>query len=102
MEKTLGEVGEPYSQGMSGKLTRLAGGMLCAGAGLMAARGGRSRAAAVAGSAVITAGVIAERWAVFKAGFQSASDPKYTVGPQRSRIERGETRGAVRRARSVK
>jgi len=44
--------------------------------------------------------VISERWAVFRAGFQSAGDPRYTVGPQRARIERGETRGAVRRAGS--
>ena len=100
MEKTLGELGEPYSKGVSGKLTRLAGGLSLAGAALMAARGGRSRGAAIAASAVLTAGVIAERWAVFRAGFQSASDPKFTVGPQRARIERGETRGAVRRAQA--
>jgi hypothetical protein len=47
---------------------------------------------------VLTAGIVAERWAVFRAGFQSAADPKYTVGPQRARVERGETRGAARKA----
>jgi hypothetical protein len=26
------------------------------------------------------------RWSVFKAGFQSARDPKYTVVPQRERL----------------
>jgi hypothetical protein len=98
MERTLGELGEPYKKGLSGKLARAAGALNLAGAALMAARGGSSRTAATAGSAVLTAGVITERWAVFKAGFQSAGDPKYTVGPQRARIERGETRGAVRRA----
>jgi hypothetical protein len=96
MEKTLGELGEPYRHGLSGTLARAAGALSLVGAGLIAARGRSSRAAAVAGSAVLTAGVIAERWAVFKAGFKSASDPKYTVGPQRERIERGETRGAIR------
>lgn len=100
MERTLGDVGEPYKTGLSGKLSRAAGALSLAGAALIAARGRRSRAAAIAGGAVVTAGVITERWAVFKAGFQSAADPKYTVGPQRARIERGETPGAVRRAGS--
>ena len=31
------------------------------------------------------AGALLERWAVFRAGFQSARDPKFTVGPQRER-----------------
>jgi Polysulphide reductase, NrfD len=98
MERILGELGEPYKRGLSGKLSRAAGALSLAGAGIIAARGRHSRAAAIAGSAVLTAGVITERWAVFRAGFASASDPKYTVGPQRERIEHGETRGAVRRA----
>jgi hypothetical protein len=34
---------------------------------------------------------------VFKAGFQSAADPKYVVGPQRAAIRRGERPGAARR-----
>jgi hypothetical protein len=97
MERALGDAGEPYSKGASGKLKLAAGGLSLAGAALVAAQGARSRAAAIGGGALITAGVIAERWAVFRAGFQSAADPKYTVGPQRARIERGEARGAARR-----
>jgi hypothetical protein len=27
-----------------------------------------------------------ERWAVYKAGFQSARDPRYIVEPQRARL----------------
>jgi hypothetical protein len=42
---------------------------------------------AVAGSALLLAGSACERWAVYKAGFQSAADPKYVVGPQRRRLE---------------
>lgn len=38
-----------------------------------------------------------ERLSVFKAGFQSAADPKYVVAPQRGRIAAGESRGASRR-----
>ena len=34
----------------------------------------------------LLAGAVLERWAVFKAGFQSARDPQYTVAPQRERI----------------
>jgi hypothetical protein len=49
---------------------------------------GRRRAAALAGAAMLLAGSVLERWSVFKAGFQSAADPKYTVGPQRERVER--------------
>ena len=100
MERILGELGEPYRTGAAGKLVRAAGALSVAGAALIGARGARSRTAAIAGSALLTAGVISERWAVFRAGFQSAGDPRYTVGPQRARIERGETRGAVRRAGS--
>jgi hypothetical protein len=31
---------------------------------------------------------LCERLVVFKAGFASARDPRYTVGPQRARLER--------------
>jgi hypothetical protein len=44
------------------------------------------------------AGAVCERWSIFRAGFQSAGDPKYTVGPQRRAIEAGERRGASRAA----
>ena len=44
------------------------------------------RLAAAAGGALVLAGEVALRWSVFKAGFQSARDPKYTVLPQRERL----------------
>jgi hypothetical protein len=50
----------------------------------MAATGGR-RAGAAAGGALMLAGALATRWSVYKAGFQSAADPKYVVEPQRAR-----------------
>ena len=34
---------------------------------------------------------------ILRAGYQSAADPKYVVGPQRARIRRGERTGAARR-----
>jgi hypothetical protein len=39
----------------------------------------------VAGAALVMTGSLLERWAIFRAGFQSAADPRYTVGPQRAR-----------------
>jgi formate-dependent nitrite reductase membrane component NrfD len=86
MQRRLGFVGEVYEQGEAGRFGRLSKGMTAAGAALLAARGKRSRAAAITGSALVLAGELALRWSVFKAGFQSARDPRYTVIPQRERI----------------
>jgi hypothetical protein len=86
MEHRLGELGEPYHQGPAGRLARLAKACTAAGAGLVAAGGRRRRGVAAAGAALVLAGSACERWAVYKAGFQSARDPKYIVGPQRARM----------------
>jgi len=92
MEHRLGELAEPYREGDAGMYSKLAKGLSAAGAAVMVARGGR-RSGAVAGSAMIIAGSVCERWSVFKAGVGSATDPRYTVGPQRARLEaRLETR----------
>ena len=48
------------------------------------------------------AGALSARWSTYKAGFQSASDPKYVVGPQRALIDRGERRGASRHTPNVR
>jgi len=53
--------------------------------GVVMALHGRRRAGAIAGGALMLAGAMATRWSVYKAGFQSAADPKYVVGPQRAR-----------------
>jgi formate-dependent nitrite reductase membrane component NrfD len=88
MEKRLGFVGEVYRKGTAGKLNKLAKASALLGGALLAARGKRSRAAAAAGSALVLAGELALRWSVFKAGFQSARDPRYTVIPQKERLAR--------------
>jgi formate-dependent nitrite reductase membrane component NrfD len=85
MVKKLGFVGEVYKQGEAGKYSKVAKALGAAGAVLLAARGRRSRGAAAAGGALILGGSLALRWSVFKAGFQSARDPKYTVVPQKQR-----------------
>jgi hypothetical protein len=87
MEHRLSFVGEPYRQGASGRLTRIASVSTRIGAALLARRGRRSRVAAVAGSSLVLGGGVALRWAVFKAGFASARDPRYTVRPQRERLD---------------
>jgi Polysulphide reductase, NrfD len=81
MERRLGELGEPYHSGTPGRLGRLAKAMTATGAVAVAAGVRR------AGAAMIAAGAFAERWSIFKAGFASARDPKYVVGPQRARID---------------
>jgi len=86
MEKKLGFVGEVYRRGEAGRFLRISKACTAAGAGLLALRGRRSRLAASAGSALVLAGELALRWSVFKAGFQSARDPRYTVIPQRERL----------------
>jgi polysulfide reductase-like protein len=87
MERRLGWLGEPYRTGEAGRSACAAKTLTAAGAGLMAARG-RSRAGTVAGAALLLAGAMATRWSVYKAGFQSAADPKYVVGSQRARAPR--------------
>jgi Polysulfide reductase len=86
MEKRLGFVGEVYKHGEAGKAARVAKTCTALGAGLLAWKGSRSRAASVAGSALVLAGGAAMRWSIYKAGFQSARDPRYTVVPQRERV----------------
>jgi formate-dependent nitrite reductase membrane component NrfD len=86
MERKLGFVGEVYKQGEAGRYARLSKACVAAGGTVLALRGKRSRAAAIAGGALVTAGEISLRWSVFKAGFQSARDPRYTVIPQKERL----------------
>ena len=92
MEMRLGTVGEVYRHGAAGKFSRAAKGLALAGATLLATRGRKSRTAAVAGGALACAGELCLRWAVFKAGSQSARDPKYVVESQRERVEQDGTK----------
>ena len=87
MERRLGELGEPYHQGAAGRYARLA--RVCTAAGaLTLGLAGRRRPAALAGGLALLAGSAFERLAVFRAGFQSAADPRYVVGPQRERLRK--------------
>jgi hypothetical protein len=85
MEHRLGLVAEPYSRGRGGRYVRA--GKLLAGLGAAGTLlAGRSRiAAALSGTALVAASA-ATRWGIFHAGLASAADPKYTVVPQRQRL----------------
>jgi hypothetical protein len=95
MQQRLGFVGEPYAEGEAGKAGKLARAATLGGAALLAL-GGRRRGPAIAGSALVLAGEVALRWSVFKAGIQSARDPKYTVRPQRERLSSREQGASTR------
>ena len=79
MEGRLGELGEPYREGEAGRFERAAKALTAAGGLLMATRRRRS------GAGMMLAGAFATRWSIYKAGFQSAADPRYVVEPQRAR-----------------
>jgi formate-dependent nitrite reductase membrane component NrfD len=86
MHRRIGFIGEPYRSGPAGRLGGLAMAATTAGAGVLGSRGRRSRAAAIAGASLLLAGELALRFSVFRAGFQSAADPRYTVTLQRRRL----------------
>ena len=96
MELRLGRLGEVYRQGAAGKFSWAAKGLATAGAALLATRGRKSRTSAVLGGALVCAGEACLRWAVYKAGFQSARDPSYVVESQRRRAERDGTRATTK------
>jgi hypothetical protein len=78
-------VGGAYHEPAVRRLGLIARGLIATGAALLAARGRRSRPAAAVAGGLLTAGAIAERWAVFRAGFASAARPQDTIEPQRAR-----------------
>jgi len=98
MELRLGEVGEVYHRGAAGTFSTAAKLLAGGGAALLATRGRKSRGAAVLGGALVCAGELCLRWAVYKAGFQSARDPKYTVKPQRERANREGSKATIKAA----
>jgi formate-dependent nitrite reductase membrane component NrfD len=93
MEASMGVTAEPLHSGTGGALMRASKALTTFGAlGSLLAR--RSRLAAAVSGAALVAGSACTRFGIFEAGQASARDPKYTVLPQRQRIERGETAGA--------
>ncbi len=96
MERRLGRlISEPYRDGRAGRLTTVARALNATGAALVGASGRlalgaeRRQAAATSGGALILLAALCTRASVFEAGKASARDPKYTVIPQRRRLEEG-------------
>lgn len=95
MERRLGPlISEPFRRGKAARFRKLATRLTIGGATLVTAFGAKSRIAAVIGGTLVLAGAACERFSVFHAGVQSARDPKYTVIPQRERLERTAARGS--------
>jgi hypothetical protein len=101
MQHRLNDVGEPYKHGPAGVFGQVSRASIVAGAALLWRKGGTSRAAAAAAGGLLSAAALSARMSIFRAGFQSASDPRYVVGPQRAAVQRGERRGASRRDPTV-
>jgi hypothetical protein len=84
----LGMVGEPYRIGLPGRLMSASRTATAVAAGLSLLLGRRSRAVSVLAGAACVAASVMTRFGIFEAGLTSARDPKYTVVPQRERLER--------------
>jgi hypothetical protein len=88
MKRRLGKfLAEPYESGKPKRYDRIAKALSGVGAAVAAFAGRKSRTAAAVGGAMILAGALCERWSIYEAGFPSSRDPKYTVIPQRERLE---------------
>jgi hypothetical protein len=96
MEKSMGITAEPLHQGTPGKLMR-ASHLLTAVGAVTAVVGRRSRIASAAAGVALLAGSAFTRFGIFDAGQESARDPKYTVVPQRERLEARKAAAAARR-----
>lgn len=81
-----GLTGEPYTHGRSGRLVKAGRALLAVGTAA-ALVSGRSRVLAAISGATLVASSVATRFGVFEAGRVSARDPKYTVVPQRERLD---------------
>lgn len=93
MEHGSGLAGEAYGKGRAGLLMKIAEGLTAGGAVASALLARRSRTGAAVAGAALLAGSACLRFGVFEAGMASARDPRYTVEPQRQRIERGQAAG---------
>ncbi len=95
MERSMHHVvAEPLREGRAGALMR-ASKVLTVGGALGAAVFGRHRGAAALSGLALLAGSACTRFGVFEAGLASAKDPRYTVTPQRERLERRRADGVV-------
>jgi hypothetical protein len=85
VETRLGLLSEPYRTGRAGRLLRAGRALTAAGvAGALLGR--RSRVVSAASGLALLAASVATRFGIFEGGVASGRDPKYTVVPQRERL----------------
>jgi hypothetical protein len=87
MEKSAGLASETFRDGQAGLLLRAAKTLTAAGALGAATLARRNRIAAAMSGVALLAGSGLTRFGIFEAGRASTRDPKYTVVPQRQRLD---------------
>jgi hypothetical protein len=95
MEHSMGLSAETLHSGRAGRLMKASKALTAAGALGAAVLGGRSRIGAALSGLALMAGSACTRFGVFEAGQESARDPKYTVVPQRERVDRRRAEAAA-------
>jgi polysulfide reductase-like protein len=86
MEQSMGFTAGALHEGTPGRLMRASKVLTAVGAAGALLVGRRHRAAAVVTGLALVAGSVCTRFGVFEAGQESARDPRYTVVPQRERL----------------
>ena len=94
MEQSMGLSAEALRSGRAKTLMNASRALTFGGALGAAVIGRRSRVGAALAGTALLAGSVCTRFAIFEAGQESARDPRYTVIPQRERLERGVGHGA--------
>jgi len=87
MEQRMGMVGDAFGTGRAKRWRTASTALLAVGTLGALAAGRRRRPLARAAGAALLAGSACTRFAVFEAGRESARDPRYTVVPQRRRLD---------------
>jgi hypothetical protein len=92
MEASMGLSAAALHIGKAGRFMRASRALTVVGAIGTVVIGRRTRGGAALAGAALVLGSVCTRFAVFEAGQASARDPRYTVIPQRERLERGAAR----------
>jgi hypothetical protein len=87
LERRLGMVAETMRTGTAGRRLKAAKALTVAGALGAATAARRHRFAAALSGGALLAGSALTRFGIFAAGMASARDPRYTVDPQRARLQ---------------
>ena len=97
MKKAMGEAAGAFAESHKGRrYERIAAAVTGADIGVAALAGRRSRLASALAGVSILAGSAFTRFAIFEAGLTSAENPRYTIVPQRRRVQQrqGQSGGA--------